>query len=126
MDNNMYTNSQIQYIDQEQLKILSEAIRKYVSDLNQIKKKSDEIWEQCSGYLEEGTLQSIDLVKSNNFIKYSSSIEELNNYANKIDTIANIWDETEREIRSSSKKLESFFTDINKTMMNAFERSKKQ
>ena len=126
MDNNTYTNSKVNYIDQEQLKILAGIIKRYANDLKTIKKKSDEIWEQCSSYLEDGTIANINIVKSNNYVKYNSSIDELINYANRIETVANIWDETEREINASSKKLESYFSDVSKTVKDAFERSRKQ
>lgn len=125
-DKNTYTNSKVQFIDQEQLKILAGTIRRYVNDLNKIKNKSDVLWEQCSAFLEEGTLDSINMVKSDNYSKYVSSIEELNNYANRIESVANIWDETEQEIKASSRTLESLFDDIGKTMRTAFEKSKNQ
>ena len=124
-DINNYTNSKIQYIDQQQLKILAGTIRKFVVELNNIKKKSDIVWEQCSVYLEDNTIKSINTVKSDNTIKFSKAIEELNTYANKIESIANIWEDTENEIKISSKNLESLFDDIGKTMKSAIEYSKK-
>ena len=123
-DNNFFTNSKIQYVDQEQLKILAGTIRKYINDLNNIKTNADAIWEQSSTYLEDNALKGINTVKSDNNKKYSKSIEELNEYANKIDTVANIWEDTENEIKSSSKKLESFFDDIGKTMRSAIDSAK--
>ena len=121
-----FTNSKIQYIDQQQLKILAGTIRKFIIELKTIKKKSDIVWEQCSAYLEDNTIKNINSVKSDNAIKFAAAIEDLNNYANKIESIANIWEDTENEIKTSSKNLESLFDDIGKTMRSAIEYSKKQ
>jgi hypothetical protein len=125
-DNNTFNGSKVQYIDQEQLKILAGTIRKYVNDLSKIKSKADIVWDQCSAYLDESALESINSVKSDNYKKYTSSMDELNNYANRVESVANIWDDTEKEIKTSSRKLESFFDDIGKTMRSAIEFSKKQ
>ena len=69
-DNNFFTNSKIQYVDQEQLKILAGTIRKYINDLNNIKTNADAIWEQSSTYLEDSALKGINTVKSDNNKKY--------------------------------------------------------
>ena len=118
---NTYTNSKVQYIDQEQLKILAGTIRKYIIDLNRIKNKADSLWEQCSTNLDSEALEGINIVKSENQTKYNYSIDELNNYADRIESVANIWDDTEKEIKTSSVKLGSIFDDIGKTLRSAYE-----
>ena len=122
--NNTYTNSKVQYIDQEQLKILAGNIRSYIVDLNKIKSNADALWEQCSNNLDASALEGINVVKSENQVKFNTSIEELNNFADRLDSVANIWDDTEKEIKSSSIKLGSIFDDISKTFRSAVEYSK--
>ncbi len=117
--NDLNTNSKIMSVDEEQLKILSGIMKKYANDLNMIKKQSDTIWEQCCVYLDESIVDNINTVKEYNNKKFSSALEELNNYANKMETIANIWQDAETEIKVSSKKLESLFSDISRTMSDA-------
>lgn len=113
------TNSNNIAVDEEQLKNLSGIMIKYANDLDRIKKQASVIWEQCSVYLDDSVIENINQVKEYNEKKYAKAMDELNNYANKMETVANIWKDTEAEIKMSSKKLESLFSDINKTMTDS-------
>ena len=107
---------QITTIDQEQIKMISGLIKKYSSDLETVRERADLLWESCETYLDPSIINSIDYVKNINKKRYSDAIEELNNYANKIESIANIWNETEQRIKSSSIELEKIFSEIGKTI----------
>ena len=113
------TNSKIMAVDEEQLKILSGIMKKYTNDLNIVKKQADTIWEQCSSCLDDSIIENLKTVKEYNNKRFNSALEDLNNYANKMETIANIWKDAEAEIKVSSKKLETLFSDISRTMSEA-------
>lgn len=119
------TNSKIMTVDEDQLKITSGIIKNYSNELSRIKKEADLLWEECSVYIDDAVLNNINTVKSTNNKKFSSAITELNDYANKMESIANIWKDTEVEIKASTKNLESLFSDIQRTMINAVNDSKK-
>ena len=125
MNNFFNTNSKIMTVDEEQLKITTRIIKKYANDLDRIKKNADLLWEQCSVYLDDNILESINNIKESNNKKYTSAISELNNYANKMESIAIIWKDAEDEIKSSSRKLENLFSNMEKTMIDAINDSKK-
>ena len=118
MNNNIEDMPKTSMIDQEQIKMISGSIKKHSADLEKIKNKADLIWERCETYLDNNIINSIDTVKEINRKRYNVAIEELNNYANKIETIANIWRETEEQIKTSSVKLETLFSDISKSLSN--------
>ena len=116
MNDNLFSKSNLMYIDEEQLKEVSGYLRKYSSDLTKIKKHFNEVWEQCSTLLDDNTIKNINSLKDINDKKYSKAMEELETYANKIDTVANIWQDTNIQIKNSSKNLESMFIDISKSI----------
>ena len=124
MNNNVYNGSQNITIDEEQLKIAVGQIKKQASELNKIKEQSDTLWEQCIPYLGESISSSINEMKSTNRKKYNDAIDELNNYANKLESVSNIWKDAETEITTSAKNLESLFSDIGKTIQNTVNNSK--
>lgn len=119
------TNSKIMTVDEEQLKITSGIIKNYSNELLRIKKNADSLWEQCSIYIDDSVLNNINTVKETNNKKFDSAISELNEYSNKMNSIANIWKDTETEIKASTKKLDSLFSNIQKTMLDAINNSKK-
>lgn len=105
-------------VDEEQIKIITGNIRKYSANLDTIRKRADEIWKSCEMYLDSSVINSIQTVKEVNRKRYSKAFEELDNYANKMDTVANIWKEAEDEIKVSSINLENMFTDISKIFID--------
>lgn len=119
-----YSNSNVMAIDEEQLKTIVGVIKRYATDLNKIKSRSDNIWEQCSSYLDDSVSANINEIKSANVTKYSTAMEELIAYANKLESISNIWKEAETEITTSSKNLESIFADISKNILDTVEKNK--
>ena len=105
-------------INQEQIKMISGLIKRYSSDLEKVKERADLLWEKCETYLDPNIINSIDYVKDINRKRYNSAIEELNNYANKIESVANIWQEAEERIKTSSIELENLFSELGKTISN--------
>ena len=108
-------NSLIMEINQEQIKGITRDIRKYSADLDLVRKRADEIWKSCEMYLDDSVINSIQTVKDINRKRYNRAFEELEGYANRIESVANIWKETEDEIKASSIKLENIFSDIGRT-----------
>ncbi len=119
-----YSNSNVMAIDEEQLKTIVGVIKRYATDLNKIKNRSDVVWEQCSSYLDDSVSANINEIKASNVTKYTSAMEELIAYANKLESISNIWKEAETEISTSSKNLESIFEEISKNILNTIEQNK--
>ena len=115
MNNNIEASKPIA-INQEQIKVIVGSLRKYAVDLEKVKSRADEIWEKCETYLDDNIINSIDTVKDINRKRYNSALEELNNYINKLETVANIWQDTEEQIKSSSIELENIFSEIGKTL----------
>ena len=118
MNNNygMNRSPQTATIDQNQIKRISELLRKHSADLEEVRARADMLWENCEIYLDEGVINSINHVKDINKRRYDKAIEELNNYTYRIDRIANIWNDTEEKLKASSKELESAFSEIGKTI----------
>ena len=115
MNNNIEASKPIA-INQDQIKVIVGSLRKYAVDLEKVKSRADEIWEKCETYLDDNIINSIDTVKDINRKRYNSALEELNNYINKLETVANIWQDTEEQIKSSSIELENIFSEIGKTL----------
>lgn len=111
-DNNRFVRNNAIFIDEEQLRVFVGMIKQYAVELNSIKQKNDLIWEQCGKYLGESITSNINIAREYNSKRFKTAIDELDNYANKIESISNIWKDTEIEIKSSSKSLESMFADI--------------
>lgn len=105
-------------INQEEVKLIVGSLRKYASDLEIVRKRADVIWERCEMFLDINIKNSIDTVKDINRKRYDKALEELNNYINKLETVANIWQNTEEEIKSSSIELENIFRDISNSFSN--------
>lgn len=124
MNNEVYNGSKNITIDEEQLKLAVGKIKEQSIELNQLKDQSDLLWEQFSPYLGESVSSSINAMRETNRKKYYSAIEELNNYANKLESISNIWKDAEIEITTSAKNLESLFSDIGKTMQDTVYKNK--
>lgn len=109
--------------NEEELKIIANNIRKYINDLNTIKNKADQEWNMCTKFLDETTNQNINMVKSIDHKKYLADIENLENYANKLDFISNVLKETEIEIKASAKKFETMLDKMNKDVLNVLNKN---
>ena len=116
MNNNEMNSKIITSIDQEQVKAIAGTLRRYSADLDNIKNEADIVWTNCETYLDSSIVASIRTVKEINRKRYMTAIEELNNYVNKLETIVNIWKDTEDEIKTSSIKLENIFSEIGKAL----------
>ena len=110
------TKSNNTSIDQEQLKLLSVKIKKYIDELSNSKKKADLAWEKCGECLGENTFKEVNLRRVISTKKYNKGIEQLETFADKLVSISNIWLEAETEITKSTKRLENIFSDIQKNL----------
>ena len=63
------------------------------------------------------------MVKSIDHKKYLTDIENLENYANKLDFISNVLKETEIEIKASAKKFETMLDKMNKDVLNVLNKN---
>ena len=107
-------------IDPEQLKIVVGIIKKCIFDLKSAKRIADDAWNKCKVSLEEEITKDIDEKKEiirNNFDK---TIEGLEKYANNLDSVSNIWKETEIEIMSTSKQVEQLLSGIKNGLFDVF------
>ena len=113
MNNNIEGSRQV-LVDQDKIKMVVGSLRKQASSLEKVKQRADIIWERCETYLDKDIINSINTVKDANRKKYNKAFEELTYYINKLETVAEIWQSTEEDIKKSSKELESAFADIGK------------
>lgn len=107
-------------IDPEQLKIIVNLIKKSAIDLTNAKKKADEAWNDCRASLGENVTKNIDERKYTSDKKFKKAIAEVENSATVLSTVANIWQDTENEIMSSSQGFEEIITKINSNLAQTF------
>ena len=112
-------NLQALYIDPEQLKIVVGIIRKNINELKSAKEKEDNAWEACKSSINENIMNEINTQKQTNMKSFERGIEKLELYANKLESISNIWEDTENEIMSSSKEVEGLFANINRKITSS-------
>ena len=112
-------------IDAEKLKMLSGVIKKTINDLKTAKKNADDAWDKCNASL--GTGITVDINERKQMInkEFDKAIAELETDAETLESVANIWNDTEVEIMTSSKSLDDIFIDLNKTLSTFFGPGKK-
>ena len=96
------------------------------NNLKNAKKNADCAWEQCETSLGKQMTNDIRERKVMINKKFESAIVELEHEADKLDSISNIWNETEEEIMTSSKSLDGILSDLNKALSSFFGTGKKQ
>ncbi len=102
-------NNQNISVNPEELKNSANTIRKSLIDLKAAKKLADAAWEDCMSSMSMGEqyLNMLNDSKIENDNVFSSAIDKLEMKANSLDSIANIWKESEIEIMSSYKQFSS-------------------
>ena len=113
-------------MDETQVKMISEKIREYASELEDIRNHAELMWEKCSVFLDDNIMSSINSVKEGNKKKYKAAHDNLKSYADRIDSIANIWKDTEAEIKSSSVDLENLFAELGRTISSVIGKDNNQ
>ena len=117
-------NNQSISVNPEDLKEAANAIRKNIIELKEAKKLASNAWDDCNVSLGEKFLEMINENKKKIDDKFDKAIEELNSRANSLESIANIWKESEIEIMSSMKKFSEVF-DIANRVKNYFVKTEK-
>lgn len=112
-------------VDPEQLKIVVGIIKKCAFDLKNAKEKSDEAWNACKGSLGENITRDIDEKREINQKNFENALEKLERYADNLNSVSNIWKETETEIISSSKEMESSFIGFLNNLPDVFKKDNK-
>jgi hypothetical protein len=122
MDGNnesMINGTQNFNVDPEQLKIIVGIIKKNLIELEKVKKRADDAWENCKLTLSENVTKSIEERKVSNDKKFITAKEQLEGYSNTLDSVSNIWKDTETEIMSSAKEFEQTISHINSDINRA-------
>ena len=103
-------------IDPERLSYISGIIRKTIIELNIAKKKADDAWNGCYASLGDTVTKDINDRRYLINKKYEEAINNLENEANDLMSVATIWNETETEIMTSSKQVDDMFTKLNESI----------
>ena len=111
MNNNIEGSRQV-LVDQDKIKMVVGSLRKQASSLEKVKQRADIIWERCETYLDKDIINSINTVKDANRKKYNKALEELTYYINKLETVAEIWQSTEEDIKKDTKNVYQKINDI--------------
>ena len=120
--NEEWTNNTNQSLSsaQEKLKHISGIIRNSINNLKIAKKNADNAWTDCSNSLGSAITNDINERKATINHNFDKAIERLEQEANALYSIANIWNDTESEIRASSKNIDDIFTNISRTFNEIF------
>ena len=119
-NDNLVSGTQNFNVDPDQLKIVVGIIKKNLIELEKAKKKADDAWEKCKATLSENVTKSIEDKKISNDKRFVIAKDQLEEYANTLDSVSNIWKDTETEIMSSAndfeKTISNISTDINRAL----------
>lgn len=99
-------------VDPEELKIVVGELRKYLEDLKIAKEKADNAWEVCRDSLESNVTKDIDSTRDNIKSVFDSAVQKLENRIDSLESISNIWKDTEVEIMSTSKLVEELVSKL--------------
>lgn len=124
-DTSLNENLQNITVDPEQLKITVQLIKKYSFDLQNAKKKADEAWNICKNSLGENITKDIDAKKNIIQKEFEKGIEDLEKYANQLNSVSDIWKETEIEIISRSKRVDEILSGIKNGLFDIFNSNNK-
>jgi hypothetical protein len=109
-------NNQTVSVNPEDLKETANTIRKCIIDLKDAKKLADSAWEDCLGSISMGE-QFINILNDNkmsNDKTFANAINKLETRANSLESISNIWKDSETEIMASVKSFNDMFSLISK------------
>ncbi len=112
MNDELNESSQNISVDPEELKIVVGQLRKYLEDLKTAKEKADNAWVVCRDSLENNVTKDIELTRDNIKSVFNSGIQKLENSVDNLDSICNIWKDTEIEIMSTSKQVEELVSKL--------------
>ena len=113
-------------IDQERLKYIAGIIKRSIMNLKIAKKKADAAWIDCGDSLGRAITNDIDERKTVINDNYEKAMERLETEANALESIANIWNDTEVEIMSSSKNIDDIISNISRSISDFFGNNNKQ
>ena len=100
--------------DPDELKAAVSIIKKCLIELKNSKERADNAWEQCSPNIDKKYINLINENKKINNKNFNKAIEDLEYYANSLNSIADVWKDSEREIESSFIEFESLFSNLTK------------
>ncbi len=106
------SKSKLLKTDPEQLKMTVGIIKKCIIDLNNAKSKADSAWNNYRSNVDDSMSKIIDEKKAEINNGYAKAIEELEKNSDVLDSISNIWKETEIELNKSSKSFEAMFDSV--------------
>ena len=111
--NNMNNNQNLT-VNPEEIKAAAVSMKIYIKDLKDAKKAADLAWEECDISMGEDFINMINDNKLENDKKFNDAISKLESRANSLDSISNIWKESELEILASYKQLNEVFDSVSK------------
>ena len=111
--NNMNNNQNLT-VNPEEIKAAAVSMKIYIKDLKDAKKTADLAWEECDISMGEDFINMINDNKLENDKKFNDAISKLESRANSLDSISNIWKESELEILASYKQLNEVFDSVSK------------
>ena len=101
-------------VDPDELKAAVNIIKKYLIELKNAKEKADNAWEQCSPNIDKRYLSILNENKKMNQQNFNKAIEDLEYNANVLNSVADIWKESEQELSSSFKEFNMLFSSLTK------------
>ena len=101
-------------VDPDELKAAVSIIKKCLIELNNAKEKADKAWEQCSTNIDKKYLNLLNENKKINQQNFNKAIEDLEYNTNVLNSVADIWKESEQEISSSFKEFNMLFSNLTK------------
>ena len=107
-------NNQNLTVNPEEIKAAAVSMKIYIKDLKDAKKAADLAWEECDISMGEDFINMINDNKLENDKKFNDAISKLESRANSLDSISNIWKESELEILASYKQLNEVFDSVSK------------
>ena len=101
-------------VDPDELKAAVNIIKKCLIELKNAKEKADNAWEQCTPNIDKRYLSILNENKKMNQQNFNKAIEDLEYNANVLNSVADIWKESEQELSSSFKEFNMLFSSLTK------------
>ncbi len=112
-------------VNPEELQNLINTLKKSVIDLRNAKGKADDAWTRCEASLGQIFTKTINERKIKINESFNKAIEEIENSINVLNSVTNIWKDTEIEILKSSNTIDDYVLDIMKKISSTFNSSNK-
>lgn len=107
-------NNQNITVNPDELKNAANVIKQCLIDLKKAKSEADIAWENCNMSMGENIISKMNENKEYNDKKFEDAIAKLETKAISLDSISNIWKDSEIEIMSSYKQFDELFATVNK------------